>query len=93
MNKTELTECIANKLDISKADAGEFLDTFISTIQENLHGGVKISGLGTFAAQKRNARVARNPQTGAEIQVPAKWVPVFRAGSALKEAATQKKVH
>lgn len=93
MNKTELIENIATKMDTTKTEATEFLDTFISLIQNNLHEGVKISGLGTFSAQKRNARIARNPQTGAEIEVPEKWVPVFKAGSGLKDAATHKRIH
>jgi DNA-binding protein HU-beta len=43
-------------------------------------------GFGTFRVGKRKARVGRNPQTGKEIKIPAKKVPKFAAGKALKNA-------
>ena len=52
---------------------------------------LKIEGLGNFSRVKRSARVGRNPQTGAEIKIPAKWAPVFKAGSQLKESVQKKK--
>ena len=48
--------------------------------------GVKLVGFGTFATTKRSARTGRNPQTGETIKIPARTVPVFRPGSALKDA-------
>ena len=91
MNKAELVEALAKKIDSTKSDTAGIVDAFIETIQENLHEGIKISGLGTFSAAKRKARIARNPQTGEEIKVPAKWAPVFKASSGLKEAAIKRK--
>jgi nucleoid DNA-binding protein len=35
---------------------------------------------------KRKARIGRNPQTGKEIKIPAKKVPKFTPGKALKSA-------
>ena len=46
--------------------------------------GVKLVGFGTFEVSNRKSRVGRNPQTGEEIQIPARRVPVFRAGKELK---------
>ena len=47
---------------------------------------------GTFEVQKRAARQGRNPQDPKKvIEIPAKNVPVFRAGKALKEAVNEKK--
>jgi DNA-binding protein HU-beta len=43
-------------------------------------------GFGTFSVAKRKARKGRNPQTGAEIKIPARKVPKFTAGSELKKA-------
>lgn len=48
--------------------------------------GVKLVGFGTFSVSARKARVGRNPQTGEEIQIPARKVPVFRPGKELKES-------
>jgi DNA-binding protein HU-beta len=47
---------------------------------------VKLVGFGTFSVSNRKARMGRNPQTGEEIQIPARKVPVFRPGKELKEA-------
>jgi nucleoid DNA-binding protein len=44
-----------------------------------------ITGFGTFGTRNRKARMGRNPQTGAAIQIPAMTVPTFRAGKGLKD--------
>ena len=65
-----------------------------SGIHDSLKKGekVQIVGFGTFEVQNRAARQGRNPQDPKKvIQIPAKKVPVFRAGKALKEAVNNKK--
>jgi DNA-binding protein HU-beta len=47
---------------------------------------VSLAGLGIFATKMRAARTARNPRTGASVQVPSMRVPKFRAAKALKDA-------
>ncbi|CAN5902570.1 DNA-binding protein HU-beta [soil metagenome] len=91
MNKAELIESIANDAKISKADAGRALDATIGSISKTLKKGDKVSlvGFGTFAVTKRAARTGRNPQTGKAIQIKAKKVAKFKAGSEL--AATVNK--
>jgi len=63
------------------------VDALIDVVSKNIKKkeGVKLVGFGTFAASNRKARVGRNPQTGEEIQIPARRVPVFRPGKELKE--------
>lgn len=88
MNKAELVEIIAQDLETSKASAQKFINSFTTAITKNLRkDGVRIVGFGSFSAKKRNARTGRNPQTGETMKIPAAWVPKFKAGSALKEAA------
>ncbi|MDD9952635.1 MAG: HU family DNA-binding protein [Zetaproteobacteria bacterium] len=89
MNKSDLVDNLSKRLNTSKAEANNFLDVLTEVIQENLEDGVKLTGLGTFTAALRKARTARNPQTGAEIQVPEKYVPVFKPANTLKEAALE----
>ena len=92
MNKGELVECIAEDLEVSKALADRFVNCFTEAVSSNLRkDGVKLAGFGTFVGVKRKARVGRNPQTGEEIKIPSRWVPVFKAGSMLKEAAEKGK--
>lgn len=88
MNKSELIDAIAASADIPKAAAGRALDATLESVTEALQRGesVALVGFGTFATKERAARTGRNPQTGAEIKIPASKVPGFKAGKALKDA-------
>jgi DNA-binding protein HU-beta len=87
MNKGELVASIATKSQITKKEAEVFLNSFIEVVEETLKKKDKITlvGFGSFEVKDRKARVGMNPQTKEEIQIPAKKVPVFKAGKALKE--------
>ena len=86
MNKAELLEKVARDLDLSKAATERFLDATIGHIKSAVKRGneVKLVGFGTFTKTKRKARKGRNPQTGAELRIPATWYPKFRPGSDFK---------
>jgi DNA-binding protein HU-beta len=88
VNKQELIENIAASADITKAAAGRALDSMIDSVTDALKKGesVVLVGFGTFTVRQRAARMGRNPQTGAEIQISAAKVPAFKAGKALKDA-------
>ena len=88
MNKAELIDAIADGSDLSKADAKKALDAFVNTLSTKLKSGDRISlvGFGSFSVSERSARTGRNPQTGAEIQIPAKKVVKFKAGSELSDS-------
>ncbi|NRA64679.1 MAG: HU family DNA-binding protein [Pseudobacteriovorax sp.] len=88
MNKAELVEAMAKITSATKADTEKSLDAFIEVVTKNVKkkDGVKLVGFGTFSVSDRKARMGRNPQTGEEIQIPARKVPVFRPGKELKEA-------
>ena len=88
MNKKELIESIADAADISKAAAEKALNGTLAAIAGSLKNGDKVTlvGFGTFSVSKREARKGRNPQTGADIEIPAKNIAKFKAGSKLSEA-------
>lgn len=88
MNKTELVNAIAEKAEITKADAGRALDATIEAIQETLANGEQVSlvGFGTFSVRERAARQGRNPRTGESIDIPASKNAAFKAGKALKDS-------
>ena len=88
MTKAELVDFIAEKADLTKADAARALDAVVAGVTKGLkkEGKVSLIGFGTFTAKKKPARVGRNPQTGAEVKIAAKVVPSFKAGSKLKDA-------
>lgn len=87
MTKTELVEFIADKADMTKADATRALEAVVEGISTGLKkaGKVTLVGFGTFTAKQRAGRTGRNPQTGAEVKIPARVVPGFKAGNKLKE--------
>jgi nucleoid DNA-binding protein len=86
MNKAELVEAISKVTHQTKADTERVLDAFVDAVTKNLKkkDGIKLVGFGTFSVSNRKARVGRNPQTGQEIQIPARKVPVFKPGKELK---------
>lgn len=88
MNKSELIQAIADKADLSKADAGRALDALILVIGKALKKKDKVAlvGFGTFQVRERKARVGRNPATGATLKIKASKTPSFKAGKALKDA-------
>lgn len=87
MNKGELINAIAEKTSVSKKSAENSLNALIDIISEELKndGKVQLVGFGSFEVRKRAARKGRNPQTGAEMKIPASNSPVFKAGKALKD--------
>ena len=92
MNKTELVAAIADQAEISKKDAEKALKAFTDVVAEELKKGEKIQlvGFGTFEVSERAARTGRNPQTGAEMTIPASKAPKFKAGKALKDMVNEK---
>ena len=88
MTKAELVDFIAEKADLTKADAGRALDAMVEGVTKGLkeNGKVTLVGFGTFSAKKREARTGRNPQTGDAVKIAARTVPGFKAGNKLKDA-------
>ncbi len=88
MTKAELVEFMAEKADLTKADATRALDAMMEGVTKGLkkEGKVTLVGFGTFTAKKRAAREGRNPQTGETVKIAARVVPGFKAGSKLKDA-------
>ncbi|UCH92763.1 MAG: HU family DNA-binding protein [Candidatus Aminicenantes bacterium] len=87
MNKSELIKQISAKAKLKLSDTEKLVNAFIETVSEELRnkGKVTLVGFGTFAVAHRKAKTGVNPKTGAKITIPAKNVPVFKPGKALKE--------
>ena len=82
MNKAELIEVVAARIDSSKKDAGEAVQAVVDAITEAVARGqkVSISGFGVFEKAARPARTYRKPSTGEAISKVATAVPKFRPG-------------
>ena len=91
MNKSELIDFIAKNAELKKTEAAKALEAFISGVSVTLKKGGKVQliGFGTFDVTKRKATKGRNPQTGAEIKIPACNQVKFKVGKALKEAVNK----
>lgn len=87
MNKGEIIEKIASDAKLSKTQATAALNSFLSNASTALKKGEKVTlvGFGTFGISKRQARKGRNPQTGKVIQIAARKVVRFKAGTELQK--------
>jgi DNA-binding protein HU-beta len=88
VNKSELIQAVAKAAGLSNGKATQVVSTVIGEIAGALAKGnkVQIAGFGTFEVRQRAAREARNPQDPTKkVKVPARKVPAFRAGKALKD--------
>ena len=88
MGQADLIDAIASKAGVTKAVAAATTDAFLESVTETLAdgGSVMLVGFGNFTVSERAERTGRNPQTGAEVQIPAAKVPKFSAGAKLKAA-------
>ena len=85
MTKKELIKFVAQSTDNTIKDTEEIVDEFINYVKNSLvQHEVLIHGFGTFKTKLRDARTARNPQTGETIEVPAKYALTFKPTSTLK---------
>ncbi len=85
MNKAQLIDAMAEKAGLTKAEAKRAVDAFIEVTTDVLVKNDKLAlvGFGSFSISKREARTGRNPQTGKTIEIPAKNVVKFKAGTEL----------
>jgi DNA-binding protein HU-beta len=88
MNKADLVNSLSEKTGLTKTKSNEVVDAIVSTITESLRNGEKVTlvGFGTFTTSKKEARKGRNPKTGETLEIPAKTVAKFKAGSELTKS-------
>lgn len=87
ISKKELIKAIAEKTEVSQKDAGNVINATLEMIQAEVAAGNKVAFLkfGTFEPKERAERKGHNPQTGETIIIPARKVPVFKAGKGFKD--------
>lgn len=86
MNKAKLVDTVAKMTKLPKAACKDCLEAIIKTVGATLKQGksVVLTGFGTFKVIKRKSRVGMNPATKKKMTIPAKRVPKFQPGKALK---------
>jgi DNA-binding protein HU-beta len=83
MNKLALIEAAAAKAQVRKAEAAKVIDAALEAAVEAVKKGegVQLVGYATIAVAQKAARKAKNPRTGAIVDVPAKKVVKIKAGA------------
>ena len=85
MTKRELVEVVAERANVSKAEAERVYNAVFEVLAEEVaKGEARVDGFGTFKVAQRAARQAKNPRTGAIVEVPAKKVVTFKPATGLK---------
>lgn len=88
LTKADVIDAVAEEAELSRRRAGEILDLILNEIKGALQKGdrVALNPFGSFVVRARQAREGRNPKTGEKITIAARKVPVFVAGTSLKDA-------
>jgi len=83
-----INSAVSQKAGVSKADAERTIAEFFDLVVSSAMKGDKVAwpGFGSFSTSKRKARIGRNPQTGAPVQVKASTAMKFSSSSTLKAA-------
>jgi len=91
MNKTELIAALAEHAELPKTVVAKVIDAALDVIPLAVAAGdpVALIGFGTFKTVDREARTGRNPNTGADIEIPASRAPKFVPGTAFKDLVNQ----
>jgi integration host factor subunit beta len=87
MTRADLTAEVYQVVELPKKESDVVVCAILDSIVRSLRTGdrVEIRGFGTFNTRERRARIARNPKTGARVEVPAKRIPFFKPGKELRE--------
>lgn len=93
MNKSELTEQLAESMQLSVREAASIVNIIIDTMTEALARGdsIEIRGFGSFVVKSYDAYTGRNPKTGEQITVQPKKLPFFKVGKDLREQVNKGK--
>lgn len=86
MTKKQIVDHLAEKLDVPKKVADQFLMEFSSLAYKEAKKSFVLPGLGKLVVVNRKARTGRNPATGEAIKIPAKKTLKFRIAKAAKDA-------
>ncbi len=88
MTKADIVESVYANVKLSKKESTDVVELVLEVMKDRLEQGekVKISGFGNFMVKSKRSRPGRNPLTGAQIEISARRVLVFRASQVLKSA-------
>lgn len=91
MTKKEIVKAISEELGLTQLKTKEIVQKTFDAIVETLvtDRRIELRNFGVFEVKKRAARKARNPRTGGQVEVPAKFVVTFKPGKEMEERVLQ----
>ena len=95
LTKSDIVEIVfqdaeVQEYGVSRKEVSAVVSKFIEKLRESIEkleddDRIELRGFGTFGIKKRKPRVARNPKTGAQVKVPERKSPYFKAGRDMKQ--------
>jgi len=91
VTKADIVDVIASATGLTKVETEAVVDGFITTVIGAMRDGknIEIRGFGSFKVKKRKSRVARNPRTGAQVNVDEHFVPTFKVSKEMKQIVNE----
>jgi len=91
VTKADIVDVIASATGLTKVETEAVVDGFITTVIGAMRDGknIEIRGFGSFKVKKRKSRVARNPRTGAQVNVNEHFVPTFKVSKEMKQIVNE----
>lgn len=93
MTKADIVEKVYEGVGFPKRESYEIVESAFDLIREELSKGggkVKVAGFGNFTVREKRSRRGRNPQTGEEIEIPARKVLTFKPSNVIRDALNKK---
>lgn len=86
MTKKDIVRTISEQLDLPQLRTKELVQRTFDALVESLvrEGRIELRNFGVFQIKKREARMARNPRTGEQVPVQAKFVVTFKPGKEME---------
>jgi len=87
LTKANIVEAVYDRVECTKQDCSEYVDTVLETMKETAGGGeeIKVSGFGKFIVRHKDAQVGRNPKTMVEYEIPERKVLRFKLSPVFKD--------
>ncbi len=91
MTKQEIINVVAEATGLSKVETEVVMNGVMTTIIDALaqNDRVELRGFGTFGVRHRQPKIARNPGTGGEIQLPERYVPTFKPSKRMRTVVNE----
>jgi nucleoid DNA-binding protein len=91
VTKKEIVKQISDEIHLTQLKTKEIVQKTFDAIVDTLLevGRIELRNFGVFEVKQRKARKARNPRTGARVDVPPKFVVTFKPGKEMEERVRQ----